>query len=363
MYNYQKILLDDGTLGGAPNFVPASPPVSTLMQYTTAGTSDGYGIPWLAFFGYKSDGSAYTGADLAEVQGTFPSVIARRRQIAANLVEYCRTAITDTATHSAISDSPDWLTTAPNFTGNMKTPYINEIGGHVQVQTTITVDDISGKYAVNTNLNFFLYSELINIYAVAWTRPGLTLRVNGSFTYDYDIGKSTSGTNTVFINNFDVNVFNWRNGYGSCVSPINGVPVTHSDSNLAGGQVKAIISNVKFKITSAVLYEPGNAFYDYANINPPLPSTLASLENYNPPATGTLPLSSFAPVSDPQDGWFSFETEDPRQNLNPTDWTSRAGSRTRSGAPGNSCAGVPLLESTSNSGRRGSPRRDQRRPS
>ena len=92
----------------------------------------------------------------------------------------------------------------------MKTPYINEFGGHVQAQTTIA-DDGSGtsKYNIGVVLNFFLYSEIINIYADPWPRANLTLKVNGSFTYDYDVGTLVPVSGASVPISIDVTGFNW----------------------------------------------------------------------------------------------------------------------------------------------------------
>ena len=338
---YEKILLD-ANHDGTPDFNPAAAPGSTIMHYTST-ASDGYGIPWLAFFGYDKNGAAYTGADLTEMKGTFSLVADRRRQIAANLVEYCMPPpITATDTHSAISDSTDWLTTAPKFTGNMKTPYINEIGGHVQVKSTILAN--LPKYNISIDLKFWLYSELINIYATAWPRlpssaPASTLRLNvtGSFIYDYNIGKVAPVTDVTVPINLDVDAFSWSGGaglgYGTSIDVVTAVPsspvgetIPIIDNNVPGGLVKAIISNVRFTINRAVLYEPGtpNVFYDYAGINQT--STLASLQSYTPTASDLSAMADGTTISDTKDGWFSFETEDPRQNLNPGstgDWTAQ----------------------------------------
>ena len=360
---YNKILLSSNATGNLPNVNifqkpyttasnnPAAYPL-TCGSLWTEENFDGYGIPWLATFGMK-DSTLTTAAagitypvwidDDANFKETFASVKDRRHQIAANLVEYCRTPeITNIATHSAISDSSDWLTIPPTFTGNMKTPYINEIGGHVQVKTTIQAN--LPKYNISTQINFWLYSELINIYATAWPRlpssiPASTLRLNvtGTFKYDYLIGKLAAKTGVTVPINIDVNAFSWSGapgiGYATSIDTVASVPTSPAgetipinDNNVPVGQVQATISNVSFTIDRAVLYEPqvSNVFYDYAGINQT--STLATLQNYNPGGGVLGAMADGTSISDTQDGWFSFETEDPRQNLNAgvgKDWTAK----------------------------------------
>lgn len=303
---YENILLDKNPV--APDGVPDQPP----KLYTNSGTEDGYGIPWLALFGYKTDGTVDTTLG-ATFGNSAAGVIARRRQIAANLVDYCMPLST-----TATSDQSDWLNNTPTFTGNKKTPYINEIGGNVTAFSQITTNvGNPAKFDLSTTLTFKLYSEIVNIYASTQSAT-LCLRVIGSFTYDYDVGSASNANNSV---PFDivVNSFNWRNGYGTAISTITppatpAIPII--DVGVPPGQEHEIVTNVKFYIDRAILYEPGtpNIFYDYAKINKT--ATLATLQNYSP--------SPVAVGSATDNGWFSVETEDPRQNLNELDWTMKA---------------------------------------
>lgn len=301
-----NLLLLDALYSGAPNidiFVNpnAADPINVASgDLWTDETFDGKGIPWLALFGYKTDGTLD-----ATLGATFPGgVVTRRNQIVANLVDYCQPV-----TVSATSDSPaDWLTTPPTYTGNKKTPYINEFGGEVQLHTEIVLN--APKYDIAVNLNFYLYSEIINIYAANWVTP-LRLNVKGSFTYDYNIGNLGAVVNQTQAINVDINAFNWSNGYGTDKRLINSITI--NKNGVPPGQEHATVSNVRFKIDSAVLYVPGasNIFYDYANVDKT--ATLAMLENNYTTVT-------VAGTGDDQTSWFSIETEDPRQNLNTTDW-------------------------------------------
>ena len=304
---YENILLDKNPV--APDGVPDQPP----KLYTNSGTEDGYGIPWLALFGYKTDGTVDTTLG-ATFGNSAAGVIARRRQIAANLVDYCMPLAT-----TATSDQSDWLLNTPTFTGNKKTPYINEIGAQVKSEAVITAN--GSQFDLSDTVTFRLYAELINIYDTTWASATLSLRVKGSLMYDYHVGKET-GTKSFTIDT-DINAFNWRNGYGTVVFPMTAFDTTISDLNVAAGQEHLTISNIRFYIDRAILYEPGtpNIFYDYSLINKT--STL-SFPTYSPspPAAGT----------DTQNGWFSVETEDPRQNLNELDWTIKAPAVDNTGA-------------------------------
>ena len=91
---------------------------------------------------------------IADEAGSFADVVTRRKQIAANFLDYC-----DNDDKPA-SDSDNWETVSPTFTGNEKTLYINEIGIHNHVKTSVST---SGD-AIALSVTPTFLAELIDVY-------------------------------------------------------------------------------------------------------------------------------------------------------------------------------------------------------
>jgi Tfp pilus assembly protein PilX len=146
---------------------------------------------------FKSD-DAVTPADsgiqflrmIGDDAGAYPSLEARRRQIAANLLDYAD------ADSIPSSDSTDWWNSPPTYTGNEKTPYINEIGVGISLaaeREIIPADPgppavpskakISGTVELNR-----VFLELVNIYDQALFADAI--RVSGSIEFDMCIGSA-----------------------------------------------------------------------------------------------------------------------------------------------------------------------------
>lgn len=120
--------------------------------------------------------------------GAYPSLEARRRQIAANLLDYAD------ADSIPSSDSTDWWNSLPTYTGNEKTPYLNELGVGISLaaeREIVPADPgpppvpskakISGTVEVNR-----VFLELVNIYQDALFADAI--RVSGSIEFDMCIG-------------------------------------------------------------------------------------------------------------------------------------------------------------------------------
>lgn len=325
----KDILLDNNKDG-----VPDIP----LVKWTLAGpvTTPG-GIPWLATFGMKDSGPPQVeipiGSGLlynkwidddATYKGTYASAWARRRQIAANLVEYCKSPIAGIPADSAISDQANWLppNPAPTFTGNKKTPYIDEIGVALEasaVYTKKTVSTTDDTYNVTVSLNGYLLGKLIDIYSTTpWAQP-FTLKVRGSISYKVTVDGNNLATVVNQPFEFDLPstlIYYWDAGYGTHVYTFNAATLpaslTSPDITIATTpNPVTVVNGVSVHIDKAILYDTTGGFkgYDYSTINKT--STLAvDLLNCDPTTIPALPQSTF----------FSFQTEDPRQNLNDGDW-------------------------------------------
>ncbi|MFA6104557.1 MAG: hypothetical protein WCV67_20950 [Victivallaceae bacterium] len=299
---YEKILLDKtpaspGTPDGVPDQMPAAYSVST--------TNDGYGIPWLAFFGYDK-----TGALDNTQKGTFASVIDRRRQIAANLVDYCRADAGTTIPPSSDVDPANWGATDPAFTGNKKTPYLNELGLDFRVTAT---RNPSTKITVSILAD--MTAELIDIYGI--TAPMATANIRVYYTVSYNFTGTTgiavpaAVAGTVQYVDILIPAGNWT-GIKRYATPtgwahayLTTTPVNNVAINKNTGAT--IVVNPTVTINKAILNYNG-INVDCAKVN------TASTSNI----TISLPKKTSTTLYG--DYFVSFQVNDPRQNLNAGDW-------------------------------------------
>ncbi|MBQ9753222.1 MAG: hypothetical protein IJV93_00555, partial [Lentisphaeria bacterium] len=127
-------------------------------DYLTATTPNPIGLPFL-----RSIGDRGTGAVDAEI-GAFPSVESLRKQIAANLNDYCD----DDSIPTSDKPADTWITddeptsTPPKYTGNEATPYINEIGFGFQIKNPKF--NQGEKYTFSAEAQSEAWVELIKVY-------------------------------------------------------------------------------------------------------------------------------------------------------------------------------------------------------
>lgn len=320
---YEKILLDKNpTSGSGPDGIPDQLP---LAYSTTAAGQDGYGIPWLAFFGYNADGTLDTTLG-ATFGNNAAGVIARRRQIAANLVDYCRA---DTALPTSDVDPATWYNGStwgaiPTFTGNKKTPYINEIGFHVHVlalQTSTNSNKKKGKgkgkknntvkNLLDLSVDLEAVAELVDIYGVSLSTTDSKVYVDYVFSYNVTGTGAPSGTFTSSgTASFTITKADWGAGNRyACPDWL----VLYEDDPMIDVSINAntavnISVNATLQIKKVILNYNGKN-YDYSNINNS--------------STTTSTISIFANTTDSvdKDYYISCQANDPRQNLNPADWT------------------------------------------
>ncbi|QSH41336.1 hypothetical protein P0136_08570 [Lentisphaerota bacterium ZTH] len=250
-------------------------------------------IPWLTYFGYGIGGTP-----LAAVKGTFSDVKYRRYQIIANLVDYCDT---DSV---ATSDQTDWENNYPNYTGNEKTPYLNEAG--VMVQTFIEQDtsDLSNQYC-RASVDCNLILELINIYGGA--AAPVKARFFGSVDVECEFSNGGGSTHS-----FDLSTAN-----GSTPFPVAGGYTTYkvellndlnhlfSSNTSSTDPGTAEIKNVELKLDRIILYDNNDKYIDCVNFK--------YLKNKGVVDTGAVSSGYY-------NQWIAFQAKDPRQNLNAEDW-------------------------------------------
>ena len=280
------------------------------MQAWADTPSDGssYGLPWLACFGYKADGTLYTGSELDEIKGTFTgtdAVYNRSCQIAANLKDYSDTD--DRPTSNVVPTETNWKATAPDYTGNEETPYINKIG--VRVETQRINDTFMGNDSVYIKPIIKPVVGLINIYDKDFAR--LKVFISGSVTVEIstDGGTTYGFTNTVSFSrdvNFETTSWGGNTGHSYLIL---GDPDDTTITVATG--VGCFSTTTTVKVTDVTIdkvilhnYTSSDA-YDYVQALALTPDFIA------------FPDSSSAGE---QTSWFGFAVHDPRQNLNVGDW-------------------------------------------
>jgi Tfp pilus assembly protein PilX len=283
-----KILLTSGTV----------PNLDMEKWDNTDSGNTSRGLPWLAAFGYKADGS---GLDTG-LNGTFSNVVDRRLQIAANLKDYCDD---DGAIIRPTSDvdPATWVSSAdPTYTGNERTPYINEVGFKVTATSTITPS--GANYDVTVAVSVTPCVELINIYQNSFAAVDVTVKgtvriktTNGSLEDESDYSLDAASP---------INVSSWTAGYSNLSTSSS--PVAKSFTALNRPTQGVSIEIISFQIDKIVLHTNDAAKNGY---------------DYTKSLTGAkdLPLSfSVADQANPQTAWFGFAVHDPRHNLHSSEW-------------------------------------------
>lgn len=246
---------------------------------TSSGTHDGSGLKWLKNW---------------TETGTFSDLTARKNQLAANLIDY--------------NDSNDDVTTDstsnPTYTGLEKTPYINELA--IEVEGTTTMINVPGPDK-EMHLDFTIRpgAEIINMYGANFSAStSLTVEGNVYFELRAESGQTNNPGPLSFSKTFsltgtgtDPYKFTWgtQDAFYSWVVVIN---PPH----------KGYCENVKVQITKAVLTY-NSKFADCAKPD------------------GASDWSAVLPLLIERDNhgvdtvYFSWQIDDPRQNLNNADWS------------------------------------------
>ena len=326
------------------------------------------GLPWLACFGYKDSGTG-TWVQDDSLKGTFANVQYRRYQIAANLKDYCDTDNRPTSDISpTLSDSTNWTTSAPAFTGNERTPYIDKIGvkvtawqdenssnklpsdfntepiavvmnmlmpnikksknggyrdhdacskylaaaGYLTDDSYLIAKNDKGKdkgkkqYAVWAVVSISPTVGLINMYGSSWSED-LKVEISGTVNISTKVNGDPQENGIPFNTTIDVYSDEWSSGHSKFVS----IALPEENFNgktKVGKNSRSIDVNViGLKINKVVLHN-GTTAYDYTK-------TLSKDFTSSP-----VPVFS-GDNSDTEDSkWFGFAVHDPRQNLNSDDW-------------------------------------------
>lgn len=295
-----KILLDSDA-DGAPDLG-----MEKWADTDSDSDTNSKGLPWLACFGYKTDGIVDT-TD-ATIAGTFginaAAVAARRYQIAANLKDYCDTdsrptSDVDPGTWSTLPSAVGYV--HPTYTGNEKTPYINKVG----MKISISQDESgSGPYSVWANVVISPSIELINVYDSSFGDP-LMVKIEGSITMRIQVaGVATTASKTQDFNcSINVNPWEWVGGHSLFKMDSSIGPFETAAQSVTGGSKKVDFEVTQINFTKVVLVDGTNG-YDY---------TKNLVGNYASPVL--IELNNGAGY---RHLWYGFAAHDPRQNLNGT---------------------------------------------
>ena len=286
-------------------------PVAADRYNESDGAYNGGGLRWLANFGKNA-----SGADDNTLRGTFsdipgtpvvPGVVSRRNQIAANLIDYCDSDSTPTADGGDTTLS----TFDPTYTGNDRTPYINEIGIKVQCTPTITKSgtryrndyafltavyfEIANVYGAGVNLNSATTCEILEGTVFYTRQESDGTLINGSFSLAQG-AKSITSVSTL--------------GYRSTTIGAFGTSLTGTYYDKQNHD--ANVTNVYVQIKRVRLKYNG-VFADFAK-----PDYEGGFSTVIPTLVTKTGGGSGGGV--PRSVCFSYQANDPRQNLNDGDW-------------------------------------------
>ncbi len=297
-------ILCDSSNNGVPDTLPTPyPPPPAAFP----GANDGLGIPWLAFFGYDKNGVI---DDTGPLKETFPSVSARRRQIAANLIDYSDT--TGVPSHDNVNNPrATWANAGndPLYTGDGNTPYINEVGFNVHIAAVRTT-------ATKVTITFTpeIEFEAINIYNATNTNIWMAAR------YSLDYKTVVNGVTTAYPGASTVSAFTaltWAAAGGPRYAKINfnGTAITNTITVTSGSSPVISVTECKLNVDKAVLSTSNSGTNNVdCSLIKKSSSLWTMISNWTTATVGA--------TATPSEFSIAFQTNDPRQNLNPGDWST-----------------------------------------
>ncbi len=237
---------------------------------------------------------------------TFPNAQTKARQIAANLIDYCDN------NRAAKTDS----TTAPTYTGNDQSPYINEV--RIQIDGDV-VESPAGTY--NLGLTLTTDVEVVNIYDTT-DNQNFNLDVILSVSGQYYWGPKNSATPVTFEfkegdNPIIVNI----NSVGDrCYATGTSTSNDISEATWTGAPgLGKKINNFKITKLNVKLVDKNTGdFYDFA---------------YMESASGEYDIKANDSDND-RYYYLDYEVNDPRQNLNEGDWALSVSKKSANGTLG-----------------------------
>ncbi|OGV36808.1 MAG: hypothetical protein A2020_03260 [Lentisphaerae bacterium GWF2_45_14] len=327
-FNLKRADWDTG-LGGGANSAAAveklrgTVPASTRTVFSTTPGTGTDTLEWLK----QSDSYPLTTYTDSITAGTFASVAARANQIAANIIDYCDTDSIPTSDVAAAS----WTgATAPTYTGNEKTPYINDF--LINTVSTITIVAVAADaipdavtandYTVDCSVDITALAEAIDIYGLS-TLPAVAAATRvqpysggaaTGITVAIDIDGAPASSSTLDLTSGMNSDMTYSGNYAT-VSNAFGT-VSYSTTILNPGACPAVTITITIPAFNLVLTYDGN-ITDYSK----LPAHSSPIR-YND-ATNTNALSVTGASTKTSN--IRWATDDPRQNLNSSDWVLEDG--------------------------------------
>ena len=256
---------------------------------------------------------------ISDAKCSFSSDASRKAQIAANFLDYCDSDDDPT------SDSDNWATKSPSYTGNEKTFYINELAYGIKVTA-----EKSGK-KVNLSFTPTMFAELIDIYgnlsAAGYSLTGgiasITFNVSGEVTQIQKTGDSTSrqtvnltagstgktaewtADNTFMtIDNFSDSRYAAGSKTGSMVSVTDALDFTGIPDDYEIAEFKVTVNDLKITFNERLHLVNGTKNADYSS----LPNSAMNVSNSRIELTDSA-LDKYWLIG-------NMSVKDPRQNLN-----------------------------------------------
>ncbi|MDD3537871.1 MAG: hypothetical protein PHH65_06400 [Eubacteriales bacterium] len=288
----------------------------------------GYGIMWLAAFGYDKDGNF---DNTGVLKATFPTVLARRRQIAANLKDY---SDSDDIPTSDV-DPSNWSLTStskiPTYTGLERTPYLNAIEARVEITGGWVGDTAYCELQVGIDAQLInMYKQLFGKYKNAKVTIGYKLAYDVALSVVPNANPNPSpiskNGNTVVTKEITIPLDKWpasnELAYASSEEYLDLLSSTAGRlqsvyRQACGCGVPPVplasfsVKNLQLTITNVMVTYDGKNI-DYAKINSSSDIPVPDFVYTHIPKTDQTPYSYYALLS--------WQTNDPRQNLNPGDW-------------------------------------------
>ena len=293
-------------------------------------------------------------------KGTFDTVEDLRNQIAANIIDFVGKSPFGDNTADVTSDvnPSEWSNLKrPKYTGNKKTYYINEVACFLTLN--IDVAQHSSSATVTMDGEISPWGEIVNIYSPDERDYRMTVygsvKLNGTLSSageskDVNIDKNYKSEFKIFkapedgpLKNDDGSDITESDGYfvGAAIKSYDGAKadwgtpekldkIEFSYSLIPGtsaAPAKLKINNLEITIESVILAPDDDPEHpvDFAYIN----------DNFSENDIEEVPDFTNEGYSFSMAYLGSFEVEDPRQNLNPGDWKSKAsGDKMASSATG-----------------------------
>ena len=290
---------------------------------TDANEPDTGGIPWLNNWKYNPSTSSDSGVS-KDWTGDL-----MKKQIAANIIQYCRQESANTVTDLA-DDSADWIASAPAVAGIGRHPLLNEIGVVLSVHPHVeSVENSDGttSYTLQYNFVFNCGVELIDLFQIEnLNTKQIKIKVQGSYSFKYwdpATGSEQEYKDGKIEFNLDSSAtsktLTWSGGYTDAASSfwldgqqsfdLPAAPATVADPD----SLTLSISDIRFHVDKVVLEYEGKQ-RDYAHVS--TGATLEAATVFNEGGT------SFALDKNTNHFFVSaWETDDPRVNHYASDWT------------------------------------------